>query len=88
MEKWTREMVAEHNEDAILYDEYESAIIGMAYRAGGSLTAVVAYDYFLCVQILMDQGMTYEDAIEYFEYNTIGAWLGDNTPVFIQTNNE
>jgi hypothetical protein len=34
MGEWTREQVAEHNEEAILYDEYEEAIIGIAYRVG------------------------------------------------------
>jgi hypothetical protein len=27
--------------------------------------------------------MTREEAEEFFEFNTIGAWLGDATPVFI-----
>ena len=27
--------------------------------------------------------MEYEEAIEYFEFNVVGAWVGDNTPVFI-----
>ena len=25
----------------------------------------------------------YEEAMEYFEYNTEGAWLGDRTPIFV-----
>ena len=29
--------------------------------------------------------MTYEEAIEYFDYNILGAWMGEYTPVFIQT---
>jgi hypothetical protein len=31
----------------------------------------------------MDDGMTDEEAIEYFEYNQIGAWVGEQTPCFI-----
>ena len=27
-------------------------------------------------------GMSYEDAIEFFEYNTIGSWMGEGTPLF------
>jgi hypothetical protein len=30
-------------------------------------------------------GMTYEEAIEYFDYNIIGAWLGENMPIYIKT---
>jgi len=33
----------------------------------------------------MDDGMTYEAAVEYFEFNVLGAGMGANTPVFIRT---
>ena len=26
----------------------------------------------------------YAEAMEYFEYNTEGAWVGDRTPIFVQ----
>ena len=26
--------------------------------------------------------MPYEEAIEYFEYNILGAYMGENTPAF------
>lgn len=85
MGEWTREAIADHNEDAVVYDEFEAAIIGLGYRAGGMI-AVVAYDYDKCIDILSNQGMSEEEAIEYFEFNTLGAWVGENTPIFIQTN--
>jgi hypothetical protein len=28
--------------------------------------------------------MTEEEAEEYFQFNVEGAWVGDNTPVFIE----
>jgi len=28
-------------------------------------------------------GMDDQEAQEFFEYNTIGAWMGDGTPIFI-----
>ena len=27
--------------------------------------------------------MTEEEAIEYLEFNTIGAWVGEKTPMFV-----
>ena len=33
------------------------------------------------VQIVGDEA--YEEAMEYFEYNTEGAWMGDRTPIFV-----
>jgi hypothetical protein len=28
--------------------------------------------------------MSYEEAVEYFEVNTAGAWVGETTPIFIK----
>ena len=35
------------------------------------------------LDILIDDGMTYEEAVEYFEYNIVGAYLGERTPTFL-----
>jgi hypothetical protein len=45
---------------------------------------VVLYDKDLVIQQLMDGGIdTYEGALEYYEFNQLGAWLGDQTPGFL-----
>ena len=31
----------------------------------------------------MTWGMTDAEAVEYFEFNTIGSWMGEGTPIFI-----
>tara|TARA_R100000306_G_C4377695_1_gene142722 strand:- start:1876 stop:2112 length:237 start_codon:yes stop_codon:yes gene_type:complete len=62
-------------------DGFDEAIIGIAERCG--YEPVFAYDYDQCIKILQDQGMSREGALEFFEYNTLGSWLGDTTPVFI-----
>tara|TARA_R110002049_G_scaffold2841_4_gene23070 strand:- start:733 stop:975 length:243 start_codon:yes stop_codon:yes gene_type:complete len=36
-----------------------------------------------CVVIMMEEGLSYEDAIEFLEYNTFSAHVGDYTPIFI-----
>ena len=52
--------------------------------AGGSGSPLAAYDRAKCIKILMDRdGMTEDAAEEFFEFNVIGAWLGEGTPVFI-----
>ena len=33
---------------------------------------------------MMKQGMSYEEAIEYWEYNQLGASVGEYTPCFIE----
>ena len=27
--------------------------------------------------------MPYEEAVEYFEFNVAGAWVGEQTPIFV-----
>lgn len=66
-------------EEALVAKEFEDALIG--YTNGANLVAV--YDYDMCVHILMEDNMTYEQAIEYMEYNVVGGYAGDKTPVFI-----
>ena len=77
----TPEEVAEYNEDALLADGFEEALIGVAERINLS---VAAYDVDKIITILMERdGMTDEEAIEYFEFNIRGAWMGEHTPVYI-----
>jgi hypothetical protein len=47
---------------------------------------VVAYDYDKVIKILMVDGCTYEEAVEYHEFNQIGAWVGGKTPAFVKLN--
>lgn len=75
------EILTNANEEALLADGFEEALIGVCYRAGQP--PVACYDYNSCIQILMDQDMTADEAIEYFEYNVLGSWFGDSTPVFV-----
>ena len=80
----TVEEIEDINPEALLCDGFDDAIIGMAER--NSLGPVVAYDTEKMIDIMVERdGMTYEEAIEYFDYNILGAWMGEYTPVFIQT---
>ena len=80
----TPEEIADINPEALLCDGFDEAIIGMAERI--NLGPVVAYDVDKMLDIMVERdGMTYEEAIEYFDYNILGAWMGENTPVYIQT---
>lgn len=67
----------------MFYDDLDKAIIGTAERI--NLGPVVAYDVEKIIEIFMTRdGMTEEEAEEYFNYNTIGGWNGELTPVFIR----
>jgi hypothetical protein len=47
------------------------------------MSPVLCYDYDKVIAMHVKEGMTREEAVEYFDFNTIGAWMGDRTPVFI-----
>ena len=76
----TPEEVSEYNEDALIADGLDEAI---------NLGPVAAYSVEKIYGILMTRdGMTYEEAIEFFEYNIKGSWMGEYTPVYIYTNED
>lgn len=77
-----QQWIAEHNEEAVLFDGFEDAIIGVAERCGNP--GLVIYDAAKCIQILVDRdGMSHEDATEFFYFNTLGCWAGEHTPLFL-----
>jgi hypothetical protein len=62
---------------------FDDAFVGTTISAFGR-KQVALYDYDKCILILMhDNHMSEEDAIEYFDFNVIGAWVGEGTPIFI-----
>ena len=66
-----------------LADGFEKAFVGSTISAF-SREQVALYDYDLCIKVLVkDHQMTEEEAIEYFDYNVIGSWVGEDTPIFI-----
>ena len=80
----TREEIEEINPEALLCDGFDEAIIGMAERI--NLGPVVAYSVEKIIGTLMSRDeMYYEDEYEQYNFNIVGAWMGDNTPVFITT---
>jgi len=77
-----RERLTEsYGEDLLFMDGYDDCIVGICERAGQP--PVVAYDRGKVIGKLMGDGMTYEEAEEFFGFNQVGAWLGDSTPCFI-----
>jgi hypothetical protein len=79
-----REWIDKHLDDdeVLLADGYDDAIIGIGHRCGQPIIAV--YDAERAVEILMERdGMDFDEAAEFFQFNTIGSWVGDGTPLFM-----
>jgi len=61
--------------------ELDEALIGIAVRIGLS---VAAYDYNKLVEVNHKKlGMTLQEAEEWVQVNTMGAYVGENTPVVV-----
>lgn len=77
------EDLAEQNPDALLADGLEAALVGHAVNHHHPVVAV--YDIDKCIQVLVDRdGMTREDADEFLHFNTLGAYVGENGPLFVR----
>ncbi|WP_066017951.1 hypothetical protein [Endozoicomonas atrinae] len=66
---------------ATLFDGLEAALVGFVDT--GTEQWIAIYDEEACLEVFESQGMTYEDAIEYFEFNVRNCHTGDYTPQFI-----
>jgi len=83
------ELAAATDGEGILYDNYEEALIGICRRF--NQPPVAMYSYNKCIEILMrdsegedlSEDDRYTMAVEHFEFNTIGAWVGEYTPAFL-----
>ena len=78
----TIDEITDINPEAMLADGFDEAILGMCVQFGSE--PVAAYDFNKCVEILMERdGMEREEAIDFINFNVVGAYVGLNTPVFI-----
>jgi hypothetical protein len=86
----TREYIVEHIEqhapdefdDLLIADGFEQAFLGLAFKFSNMLG--VAYSRNKCLEILVERdGMSPDEAEEYFQFNVEGAYVGEYTPVFI-----
>lgn len=67
--------------DFMIADGFDEAVIG--YEPS---THKLVYDQEKMIDILVKRDkMDYEEDLEYLEYNTFGAYLGDRTPIYMQT---
>jgi hypothetical protein len=66
--------------ELLVMDGHDDAIMGIGQRFTDHF---VVYDLKKVIAKLMEQGMSEEEAIEFHEFNQLGAWVGPGTPVFL-----
>ena len=75
-----REMFQDENPEALLADGFEDAFIGIARIF---TRALACYDYEACINVLvLRDKMTYEEAVEYFDFNVQGRTWARTRPCF------
>lgn len=73
----------EEYKDILLCDGLEDAFVGVCHRFGQSPVAVYDIEKIVAIYMYRD-GMTEDEAREFFEFNVMGAWVGETTPAFIE----
>lgn len=68
----------------ITADGFDYGLLGVTSRDGKT---VAVYSVERCVETLInEQGMDSEEAWDYFDFNVLNAYVGDQTPIFIWEN--
>jgi hypothetical protein len=74
-------LLQEREESVLFADGLEEAFIGIGYQFN---TPIAIYSKKKAIQYFMERGMDEEQAHEYFDYNVIGSYVGEQTPIFLE----
>ncbi len=79
-----KDYILEHyadTDDVLFADGFDEAIIGFSPNDWR-----VVYSRERCIEILMkDDDIPEEEAVDFLEYNTFNAYVGDKTPIWVDT---
>jgi hypothetical protein len=86
MERNWREEIAERNAEALFIGDpedrkFDEAIVGIGSRCGQP--DLLVYSYEKIIDVLVKDGMEREEATEYADFNIVGAWVGEHTPIIL-----
>ena len=70
------------DEEILKADGFDNCILGYEYNQDGNIRLIYSVKAMLDELVL--EGMTAEDAIEHFEYNIRGGYVGEKTPIWCQ----
>lgn len=67
-------------------DGFDDCLIGLGFKFGNRGTLI--YDQAKVIQKLIDNSegkITEDEAFEYYEFNILGAYVGENMPIFVES---
>lgn len=80
MKKTREQLAAEYKDygvELLFADGFDQAIIGV-----DAVNFRVIYDYDTMVGVLISDGMSKEESIEYLDFNVLCAYVGEQTPIY------
>lgn len=66
-----------YDEEILKADGFDEAVIGIDEHS-----MRLVYSVKLCIEKLITEGMSLEDAIDHFNFNVSGAYVGEKTPIW------
>jgi hypothetical protein len=76
------EIISYYEEEKFLKaDGFDDAVIGVEQNSNRLIYSVTR-----CLEILILQGMSLEEATEYFDFNISGSYVGEKTPIWCYDN--
>lgn len=69
------------DDQLLVMDGYDDCILGVCQRFNETF---VVYDMKKVLAKLQADGASAEEAYEFFQFNQLGAWMGDQTPGFVE----
>ena len=66
------------DEEFLTADGFDDCVVGVDCRS-----MRLIYSETLILESLVLQGMSVEEAIEHYEYNIQGAYMGEKTPIYL-----
>ena len=68
-------------ESVLTMDGLDDALLGLSTRMNEPTVAV--YSQSKIIEILVKDGMSYEEAFEHFSFNIAGSYMGPETPTIV-----
>ena len=67
-------------EECLTADGFDDALIGCTYGAN----VVAVYDIDKMMETLMEEGLDWDEAAEFLDFNVVGAYVGEKTPKYMR----
>jgi len=69
--------------DILKADGFDNCVLGYDYSWDGVIRLIYSIDKII-KQLMKQDKMPVDEAIEYFEFNMRGAYVGEQTPIWCQ----